>query len=744
MNDGERGVEEAVDELKDKIAELSDFVEIYSVIARDSIIFNLDIKGNLVSVKKGDIPVPSFKGKPFLSLISREDRKNAADIFMKCLSGERARSSLKIEGKGEYNIVAIPRKKGGKIEGVQGIAREIESGSDSARLLEIVSIPTCISDLLGNIISSNSECSTLLGYKDVKGKNIFDFIDGDYAPEVRKQSMDAMDGIYGRSEAYAVTAEGVKIPVEISIREIKEEERLVFSLRKMTDKKAVEMKAEEAEEKSARNFQQFINKLSAIHDVAGKTSAEEIYRDAVDAVSKFFDVDSCIIGTLSDSNIDLVAGEGGRETFERDEMLSAIKSGSEFFEVEGTDKRKIYLPLSFSGRVLGVMGIEGNVSDDDLLLLGMLSRGMAKSVLYMENEASLNRYRETMDRSVEGIYRTTFDGKILEANPAFLKIFGYDGRKEELKDINAESLFLKPSDRQKFLEVLEKKGIVRDFETKYVKRDGKTIFGRESAWVVPRGDGGFIEGIFHDITHQKGLEEDARFYNSLLRHDIYNKNEIAIGYLGLLKNSELSEKEAETVKKAVTAITEGNRLIETVKKLETIRDSNELKNMGIDGVMKRIIEHYSEESRKRDIDLIYIPTDAIVGGNDLIEDVFSNLVKNSIEHSYGQHVRIYAKDETDGWNIYVEDDGVGLPEGVKEKIFRQGWRGRGSHGSGLGLYLVKKIVEGFGGRIEVQSKEDGLSEGCRFVVWLKKGKFNSNKKRDKVIGRESEAARARW
>lgn len=731
-----------MDELKDKIAELSDFVEIYSAIARDSIIFNLDIKGNLVSVKKGDIPVPSFKGKPFLSLISREDRKNAADIFMKCLSGERVRSSLKIEGKGEYNIVAIPRKKGGKIEGVQGIAREIESGSDSARLLEFVSTPTCISDLLGNIIASNSECSTLLGYKDVKGKNIFDFIDGDYAPEVRKQSMDAMDGIYSKSEAYAVTAEGVKIPVEISIREIKEEERLVFSLRKMTDKKAVEMKAEEAEEKSARNFQQFRNKLSAIHDVAGKTSAEEIYRDAVDVVSKFFDVDSCIIGTLSDSNIDVIAGEGGRETFEKDEMLSAMKSKSEFFEVDGTDKRKIYFPLSFSGRVLGVMGIEGNVSDDDLLLLGMLSRDIAKSVLYMENEASLNRYMETMDRSVEGIYRTTFDGKILEANPAFLKIFGYDGRKEELKDINAESLFLKPSDRQKFLEVLEKKGIVRDFETKYVKRDGKTIFGRESAWVVPRGDGGFIEGIFHDITRQKGLEEDARFYNSLLRHDIYNKNEIAIGYLGLLKNSELSEKEVETVKKAVTAITEGNRLIETVKKLETIRDSNELKNMDIDGVMKRVIEHYSEESRKRDIDLIYVPTDAIVRGNDLIEDVFSNLVKNSIEHSYGHHVKIYAKDEADGWNIYVEDDGVGLPEGVKEKIFRQGWRGRGSHGSGLGLYLVKKIVEGFGGRIEVQSKEDGFSEGCRFVVWLKKGE--SNKKRNKVIGRESEVARARW
>jgi len=748
VNEGDRGVEEAIDELKEKIAELSDFVEIYSVIARDSIIFTLDSNGNFSSVKKGDMPVPSLRGKPFLSFVSREDRKNAADIFMKCLSGEKVRSSVRVEGKDgelEYNIMAIPRKRGGKIEGVQGIAREVASSGDYERLLNLVGIPICVSDLLGNIAASNPECSALLGYGEIKGKNIFDFVDEDYAPDVRKQSRDAMDGIYSRKEAYVVTAEGIKIPVEINIREIKDEEKLIFSMMEMTGKKAIEMEAEEAGKKSVKHFQQFKDKLSAIRDIESKTSADEIYQESVNAITKFFDVDSCFIGTLSDSEISMVAGEGDvGEIFEKDEMLSVVESGNEIFEVNTEGKRRIYFLLSFGKRVLGVMGIEGNIDDDDLLLLDILSKDIAKSVLYMESELSLERYMETMNRSVEGIYRTTFDGKILEANPAFLKIFGYEERKEELKGINAERLFLKPSDRQRFLEMLEKEGMVQHFETRYVTRDGKTIFGRESAWVVPRGDGRAIEGIFQDITRQKSLEEDARFYNSLLRHDIYNKNEIAIGYLGLLKNSELSEKDREAIKKAITAITEGNKLIETVKKLETIGDSNELTNIKMDEVMERIIEHYSEEARKRDIDIIYIPTEAVVRGNDLIEDVFSNLIKNSVEHSYGQHITIYAKDEAEGWNIYVEDDGVGLPDGAKEKIFQQGWRGRGSRGSGLGLYLVKKIIEGFGGRIRVQSKEDDFPEGCRFVVWLKKGKNTRNRKRRKVIGHESEATKVRW
>jgi signal transduction histidine kinase len=194
----------------------------------------------------------------------------------------------------------------------------------------------------------------------------------------------------------------------------------------------------------------------------------------------------------------------------------------------------------------------------------------------------------------------------------------------------------------------------------------------------------------------------------------------------------------------VRAITEGNKLIETVKKLEIIREKKEMSNINIDNIMKQVIEHYAEEARKRDIEISYEPSGAIVMGNELVEDIFSNLLKNSIEHSYGQHIKIYAKDDDEGWSIFMEDDGVGIPEEEKNKIFQQGWKGQGSTGSGLGLYLVKKIVDGFGGKIWVESGEDEYPEGCRFVVWLKKGGIATKKNRSEIIGNESRVARVRW
>ena len=753
MNEGERGVEEAISELREKIAELSDFADIYSVIARDSIIFNLDSKGNFTSVKKGEMLLRSFNGKPFLSVVSREDRKNAADMFMKCLSGEKIYASIKAEGK-EFNVTAIPVRKGGKIGGVQGMAREVAARNDFGKLLDVVDNPMCISDLLGNISAANSECTSLFGCEEMKGKNIFDFIDESYAAGVREQARKAMEGIYKKNEVYVVTGKGIKIPVEIYVRGINNEDELLFSIRETTGKKAMEREAEEAAGRMDRSFQQFREKLSAVSNAGNKTSIQELYDEAVNIMLEFFGADHCIIAVPSDGNIAIAAGGGGLidEVFEEGEIKEALESSPEIregrYEAHGEKGGKMYVPLSYYGNVVGVLGVAGmssTFSDDDLLVINILSRDIAKSVLYLENKESLGRYMETLNNAVEGIYRTTFDGKILEANPAFLKLFGYEGRKEELKGINAEQLFLKPEDRKNFLEALEKNGTVSRFETRYVTRDKKIIFGRESAWVVPYGDGRAIEGIFHDISHEKELEEDARFYNSLLRHDIYNKNEIAIGYLGLLKNSDMAEKDMEMVKKAVAAITEGNGLIETVKKLETIREKRELKNINLDDVMERIVEHYSEEARKRDIKITYIPSGAVVRGNGLIEDVFSNLVKNAIEHSYGQNVTIYSEDDGEGWKIYVEDDGVGLSNGSKDKIFQQGWKGRGSRGSGLGLYLVKKIVEGFDGKISVKSGEDEFPEGCRFIVWLKKGKNSvSNSRRSEVIGHESESPIVRW
>ncbi|MHA2294818.1 MAG: sensor histidine kinase [Candidatus Hodarchaeales archaeon] len=67
--------------------------------------------------------------------------------------------------------------------------------------------------------------------------------------------------------------------------------------------------------------------------------------------------------------------------------------------------------------------------------------------------------------------------------------------------------------------------------------------------------------------------------------------------------------------------------------------------------------------------------------------------------------------------VTLEDDGIGIPENIKDRIFERGFRGTDSKGSGLGLFLVKTIVEAYNGDITVSSAEPC---GTRFEVILKR------------------------
>ena len=746
MDKEDRSLGEAINELKYKIAELSDFIEIYNAMAQNSIMFTLDHKGNFVSLQKGDSPVHKLEGKSFLSVLDKGDKKKAAENFMKCLEGKKVNTSIKA-GEKTFDIIAVPKKRENKVEGVHGIAVEKSSKSSFERIFDAIGEAMAISDLLGNITVANHSLNSLLGYENVKNKNIFDFVDGENVQDVRDDIREALSGERRRREIYVVNREGIKIPVEVEISGI-EDEGLLFLMRELTHKKVMENEIKEISEEKDAHINKFKEKISEIYDAANKSSVQDLYDGTIRTIIKLFDVDSCFIGLISDGELNVVAyhGEKPSEDISVDEVVSVAVSKDGIYEIYGEEENYVYAALTEDKEVVGVIGMKTDkeLSDDSRCLLKLLSQNAAKSIVYLNSKYALRRCRETIDRAVEGIYRTTFDGKIIEVNPAFAKIFGYEGREKELKKINAEDLFFKADDRKKFLKALEKEGMVRHFETKYVTRDNTVIFGRESAWIAHENGEKIIEGIFQDITQQRKIEEDARFYNSLLRHDIYNKNEIAIGYLGLLKNSDLSEKDMEIVTKAVRAITEGNKLIEAVKKLEIINDKKEMSDIAIDDVMEQVISHYSEEAKKRDIEVAYKPSGAVVRGNELVEDVFSNLIKNSIEHSYAQHITIYAKDCDDGWNIYIEDDGVGIPSDAKNKVFQQGWKGKGSTGSGLGLYLVKKIVDGLGGRIWVESGEDEYPEGCRFVVWLRRGRTGTSRSRSDIVGNESKAISVRW
>ena len=104
-----------------------------------------------------------------------------------------------------------------------------------------------------------------------------------------------------------------------------------------------------------------------------------------------------------------------------------------------------------------------------------------------------------------------------------------------------------------------------------------------------------------------------------------------------------------------------------------------------------------------------------------LEQVFRNLIANALEHHDGPPgtVTVAARDRGEDWEFSVADDGPGIPDGTEQKVFDMLWSlpGGEHQGAGMGLALVKRIVERVGGRVWI---EPGEARGVTFrFTWPK-------------------------
>ena len=102
---------------------------------------------------------------------------------------------------------------------------------------------------------------------------------------------------------------------------------------------------------------------------------------------------------------------------------------------------------------------------------------------------------------------------------------------------------------------------------------------------------------------------------------------------------------------------------------------------------------------------------------DKVDQVIGNLVENALRHGEGT-VTVTLSPWQDGAEVVVEDQGVGIPPDTAARVFTRFWRGNRGRGTGLGLYIVKGLVEAHGGSVEVGSADGG---GARFRFVLPAG-----------------------
>jgi len=124
-------------------------------------------------------------------------------------------------------------------------------------------------------------------------------------------------------------------------------------------------------------------------------------------------------------------------------------------------------------------------------------------------DSSESSYRALFEHVLEGIYRTSPQGKILTANPALISMLGYESAEEFYEVDILHDLYVDPEQRKKVIEELEKEGAVKDAELVLKRKDGRHITVLESGRTVHdrKGEVIYYEGILTDITERKRAEK---------------------------------------------------------------------------------------------------------------------------------------------------------------------------------------------------------------------------------------------
>lgn len=213
-------------------------------------------------------------------------------------------------------------------------------------------------------------------------------------------------------------------------------------------------------------------------------------------------------------------------------------------------------------------------------------------------------------------------------------------------------------------------------------------------------------------------EEEIGFLHSMLRHDLRNDLQIAKGYLQLVSEEDLTHDQQDYVERSIISIERGVDLVEKVRKMRTVGKDNTF-DVELNKVMKNVIEYYEPEADKKNIEVEWDPKDSplMVKANELLYEVFSNIISNCIIHSEGEKIHISRRVTPEEVICTIEDDGKGISDEDKTDIFKQGYRKGKNGGTGLGAYLAREIVESYEGSMEVKDSE---LDGTRFDVLLKR------------------------
>jgi PAS domain S-box-containing protein len=345
-------------------------------------------------------------------------------------------------------------------------------------------------------------------------------------------------------------------------------------------------------------------------------------------------------------------------------------------------------------------------------------------------QSSESRYRTLFDRNMAGVFRSTIDGRLLDFNEAFAKMFGYEHR--ELVGKSSHELYYGGAAERTSLIEIRRQDPTKQFEVRYKRKDGTPLLAVQNISIQRYKDGEIIEGTLIDITRRQMLEEQLRQAQKMeavgrlaggVAHDFNNLLTVITGYSQMSMEetavgSSLYE-HAQQVYEASQRAAALTRQLLAFSRQQVLQPQVVSLNKILESMQKMLSRLIGEDIRVRTVcskELALVKLDPAQ-----IEQVILNLAINArdampkggqltLETDRAELDETYSKDHP--WvkpgtymRLTVSDNGIGMDEKTQARIFEPFFTTKEvGKGTGLGLSMVYGVVKQSGGHIMVYSE----------------------------------------
>jgi PAS domain S-box-containing protein len=343
-----------------------------------------------------------------------------------------------------------------------------------------------------------------------------------------------------------------------------------------------------------------------------------------------------------------------------------------------------------------------------------------------------SRYRDVFENVPIGLYRSAPDGTHIDVNPAMVQILGFDTVQDYLAS-NAHDLYVDPRDRQAWRETIDREGVVRGFEERLRRPDGRVIWVRDSATAVRDETGAVVmyDGNIEDITERRATEDDLRKTLRQL-HRLSDDRQRLLGRLVAAQEEERQRLAGDIHDDPIQVMAAAAVRLDMVERAaigtpaqealertaETVQQAiNRLRNLvfelrppaldreGLAAAIRQYMEHLAdiEIDVALQNDLSREPAREIrTTAYRIVQEAITNVRK----HAGASRVRVELRERDGGMATVVTDDGVGFRAGADPT------RPRAGH---IGLQSMRERAEALGGWWRIESRPEG---GTRMEFWL--------------------------